>query len=213
MWPSFAYLLGKCFMLGGRRGFSHFLNLGLVTLATFGLVFTPFLSPSQLSQSLHRIFPFARGLFEDKVANFWCTLNLVVKLRNQFSIQTLARLSLLATLLAILPGTLGVLYISREIGKRRSADRLGATAEAEDDNEPNETHILLPHSLFTSAMAFFLFSFQVHEKSILLPLMPITILLGGREAGFGRLDWEWSVLVNNVATFRCVVLLLLIAFV
>ncbi|CRK28273.1 hypothetical protein BN1723_018345, partial [Verticillium longisporum] len=27
---------------------------------------------------VHRIFPFARGLFEDKVANFWCALNVVI---------------------------------------------------------------------------------------------------------------------------------------
>ena len=26
----------------------------------------------QMVQMVHRIFPFARGLFEDKVANFWC---------------------------------------------------------------------------------------------------------------------------------------------
>ena len=64
------------------------------------------------------------------------------------------------------------------------------------------TLILLPHALFVSSMAFFLFSFQVHEKSILLPLMPLTILMGGREAGFGRMDWEWAILLNNVGVFR-----------
>lgn len=31
--------------------------------------------------------------------------------------------------------------------------------------------------------------------------MPLTLLMGGREVGYGRLDWEWGVLVNNVAVF------------
>lgn len=53
-------------------------------------------------------------------------------------------------------------------------------------------------------MAFFIFSFQVHEKSILLPLMPLTILMSARE-DLGAMDtgvWEWGVLFNNTAVFR-----------
>ena len=39
----------------------------------FALCWLPFLtSLDQAKQVLHRLFPFARGLFEDKVANFWC---------------------------------------------------------------------------------------------------------------------------------------------
>ncbi|KFY42005.1 hypothetical protein V494_02664 [Pseudogymnoascus sp. VKM F-4513 (FW-928)] len=51
----------------------------------------------QLAQLVHRVFPFARGLFEDKVANFWCALNIVYKLKY-LPIAQLQRLSLLATL-------------------------------------------------------------------------------------------------------------------
>jgi alpha-1,3-glucosyltransferase len=36
-----------------------------------------------MSVVVHRIFPFARGLFEDKVANVWCVLDLVVKLKRR----------------------------------------------------------------------------------------------------------------------------------
>jgi alpha-1,3-glucosyltransferase len=56
-------------------------------------------------------------------------------------------------------------------------------------------------------MSFFLFSFQVHEKSVLVPLMPLTIMMslrGGKE-GSARTEeeiWEWGVLLNNVAVFR-----------
>ncbi|KAI5478755.1 alpha-1,3-glucosyltransferase, glycosyltransferase family 57 protein [Pseudohyphozyma bogoriensis] len=178
--------------------FSFLVSLSFVTISSFALLFAPFLSPFVLPQVIHRIFPFARGLFEDKVANFWCALNVVVKLRTLASVPTLAKLALLATLLAILPGTLGMLWVSHEAGKREE-DGSAESRRKEDRTTP--TVILLPHALFTAAMAFFLFSFQVHEKSILLPLMPLTVLMGGREAGFGRMDWEWSVLLNNVGVF------------
>jgi alpha-1,3-glucosyltransferase len=53
-------------------------------------------------------------------------------------------------------------------------------------------------------MAFFMFSFQVHEKSILLPLMPLTLLLVGKQPGLAGQDFEWAVLLNNIGSFRCV---------
>lgn len=40
--------------------------------------------------------------------------------------------------------------------------------------QPNARTFL--SSLFNTSMAFFLFSYQAHEKSILLPLLPITLL-------------------------------------
>lgn len=202
-------------------------RLGLTTIAAFLALLLPFLhSPALLLQVAHRVFPFARGLFEDKVANAWCALNVVVKLRDVADTTTLARLALAATLVAVLPGVLGMLWVSYKAGQpdgstaaAASSPVAGSTtttynersAQAEssglndDDNkarEPPPTAVLLPHALFTSAMAFFLFAFQVHEKGILVPLMPLTVLMGAREAGYGRMDWEWAVLLNNVGTFR-----------
>jgi alpha-1,3-glucosyltransferase len=174
------------------------------------MLFLPFLSPfpTALFQSLHRIFPFARGLFEDKVANFWCALNVVIKLRNLASVTTLARMSLLLTGTAVLPSTIGVIWISYRLGRqtRRSSPPSTTTTStsstsSKEASSPAPTCHLLPHLLLTSSLCFFLFSFQVHEKSILLPLMPLTLLMGGREKGYGRLDWEWGVLLNNVAVF------------
>jgi len=50
-------------------------------------------------------------------------------------------------------------------------------------------------------MAFFLFSFQVHEKSILVPLLSVYMLLG--EKGEGRRTvWDGAIGLLNVATFR-----------
>ncbi|GAA6017013.1 hypothetical protein JCM11491_006129 [Sporobolomyces phaffii] len=203
----FAYLFGKCLWLGGREGLNLFLHLGLTVALSFTLVFLPFLSPfpTALFQSLNRIFPFARGLFEDKVANFWCALNVVVKLRTLASVSTLARSSLVLTLLAVLPSTVGVVWISHRLGQQRTQGKgEGSRAPPPLPYSPNRaapTSHLLPHLLVTSSLSFFLFSFQVHEKSILLPLMPLTLLMGARERGYGRLDWEWGVLLNNVAVF------------
>jgi alpha-1,3-glucosyltransferase len=39
---------------------------------------------------LGRLFPLQRGLFEDKVANFWYTLSVLVDLRQSTSVQHLA---------------------------------------------------------------------------------------------------------------------------
>lgn len=159
------------------------------------LLFAPFLYPVEnLAQALHRIFPFARGLFEDKVANFWCSLNVIIKLRSLASISTLARLSAALTLAATLPLIAGFVYVS--ITRSRGA--------ASTENAPTAapTIKLLPHALFSSAMAFFLFSFQVHEKSILLPLMPLTLLLAGGQPNQAGQDFEWAVFLNNVGVFR-----------
>jgi alpha-1,3-glucosyltransferase len=54
----------------------------------------------------------------------------------------------------------------------------------------------------TSSMSFFLFSFQVHEKTILLPLLPLTLLMSGAQPGTAL--HSWGALGNNVAVFRWV---------
>ncbi|KAF1794690.1 Glycosyl transferase, ALG6/ALG8 [Phytophthora cactorum] len=59
-------------------------------IATFALMWFPFCAYSStkenclsmIAQVVHRIFPFGRGLFEDKVANFWCIADFVLKIRR-----------------------------------------------------------------------------------------------------------------------------------
>jgi alpha-1,3-glucosyltransferase len=183
----FAYLLGVC--LFPKPRIFRLLAIAFVTLTSFVAMFTPILlgslyenmqDPSialtlpppplltslpididrnspfypivlQLSQSLHRIFPFARGLFEDKVANLWCALHTIHKLTT-YPNSLLTRLSLVCTIAAILPACTIILLYPRKA--------------------------LLPYSLAACAWGFFLCSFQVHEKSVLLPLLPMTVLLG-----------------------------------
>ncbi|KAH8885065.1 family 57 glycosyltransferase [Thozetella sp. PMI_491] len=122
----------------------------------------------QLVQMVHRIFPFSRGLFEDKVANFWCAANLVIKLK-QYPPELLQKASLAATLAAIIPPNVILFF------------------------RPRKT--LLPLAFATTAWGFFLFSYQVHEKSVLLPLLPMTVLLAGRQ-GLGKDTRAWVGFAN-----------------
>ncbi|KAK3383187.1 ALG6, ALG8 glycosyltransferase family-domain-containing protein [Lasiosphaeria ovina] len=122
----------------------------------------------QLVQMVHRVFPFARGLFEDKVANFWCALNVVVKLRKYPS-NLLQRGALFATFASIVPPNLILFFRPRKL--------------------------LLPLAFATTAWGFFLFSYQVHEKSVLLPLMPMTLLLAGGQ-GLGKNTRAWVGFAN-----------------
>jgi alpha-1,3-glucosyltransferase len=182
----FAYLLGVC--IYPKIAIPRFLGIAIVTAASFALLILPLILGAlydtyrgidarpelqgyaaplpifteysfkinprawyypilqQLAQLIYRVFPFARGLFEDKVANFWCALNVVFKLRN-YPAEVLQRASLLATLAAIAPPCLIIFFKPRKE--------------------------ILPFALATTAWGFFLFSFQVHEKSVLLPLMPM----------------------------------------
>ena len=212
----------------------HFAYLAFTTSLSFALLFLPFLTPTLFTQVVTRVFPFARGLFEDKVANFWCASDVVfIKWRRLRWIGELGlqRIALLVTLFGILPGAgmvFGWGFIGAGSGLKEKEKNLATISEKDNsDKEPQEleparrrgpTLSLLPFALYSCAMSFFMFSVQVHEKSILLPLMPITLLLAAREsesevdsgASSGGLElgmglggvWEWGVLVNNVAVFR-----------
>jgi alpha-1,3-glucosyltransferase len=210
----FCYLLGRC--LFPKVTPTRLVGIGLVTLLSFAVLLLPlvlgtlydsyrgegahpgddgpppplpmfpwiaehldtsssyYLVIEQLVQLVHRVFPFARGLFEDKVANFWCALNVVIKLRN-YPTDLLQKGALAATLLAIIPPNLVLFFRPRKV--------------------------TLPLAFAATAWGFFLFSYQVHEKSVLLPLMPMTLLLAGRQGmnkdvrawvGFANILGVWT---------------------
>ncbi|KAK9807380.1 hypothetical protein WJX73_009447 [Symbiochloris irregularis] len=100
--------------------------------------------------ALSRLAPLKRGLFEDYVANFWCATSMLIKWKRLLSLPVQVRLCTAATLAAAAPSMLHQVL------------------------RPSPRGLLL--CMANSAFAFFLFSFQVHEKSILLPLLPITLL-------------------------------------
>ncbi|KAJ8277909.1 hypothetical protein GJAV_G00081560 [Gymnothorax javanicus] len=151
--PFFCYLLGKCARKGlGHKGLVLLSKIAVTVLATFAVCWLPFLSdPQQSLQVLHRLFPVDRGLYEDKVANTWCSLNVLIKIRAQLSPATQLCLSLASTLLAVLPSCVKLVM--------------------------NPTFWQFKLALVNSSLAFFLFSFQVHEKSILLAACPVCLLM------------------------------------
>lgn len=196
----FAYLLGVCVFPGFPRiRILRLINISLVTIVAFALLFAPLLlgatsaearkefasAPQppllqslpialdkssvayavlfQLTQTIHRIFPFARGLFEDKVANAWCAIHTFYKL-HRFDASLLQRASLGATLGSIIIPC-GIIF-----------------------RHPRAS-LLLP-ALSCVSWGFFLFSFQVHEKSVLLPLLPMTLSLAG-DGGLNKENRAW----------------------
>lgn len=145
----FAHLLGRCFQR--RSPVFGVVKLGIVVLTTFTICWWPFLSSRQSAlQVLSRLAPFERGLFEDYVANFWCGTSMLIKWKQRFSIPVLARMALGATVTAALPSMLQQIWA------------------------PSARGFLL--AMLNGSFAFFFFAFQVHEKSVLLPLLPATLL-------------------------------------
>ncbi|ETW81711.1 glycosyltransferase family 57 protein [Heterobasidion irregulare TC 32-1] len=196
-----SYLIGKCLYLGPKDGLQLFIRLAIVTSISFLILFLPFLPPfapiSTILDPITRIFPFDRGIFEDKVANFWCASNVVIKWKFWASRNTLVRISTLLTAVGFVPAA---------VAPVRAWLRLRGEEPAEGEAKGNKTvpapqviHPVLLHALLSSAMSFFLFSFQVHEKTILLPLMPLSLLLSG--AAQGSTAFKMGALVNNVAVF------------
>ncbi|XP_075529142.1 ALG6 alpha-1,3-glucosyltransferase garnysstan [Dermacentor variabilis] len=151
--PFFCYLLGCCFQ---QRGLGYklrlFLGLALAVGATFGICWAPYLgSPDRALQVVRRLFPLDRGLFEDKVANIWCTLSIVIKLKNLYSPTVLALVSGLVTL-----GTASISAV--DVLLRPMPERFR-------------------FSLINCSLAFFLCSYQVHEKTILFPALAFYLIL------------------------------------
>ena len=150
--PIFFFLLSKCFSHSFTNGIKRFVLLALTVCTTTILVLLPFItSMDQLRQVAARMFPVDRGLYEDKIANFWCISSVIIKWRNIFTTNTLLYTCCLTTLLTALPACLNLF------------------------KRPTLHRFVLSEAIV--ALAFFLFSYQVHEKSILLVSIPVLCLL------------------------------------
>uniref|UniRef100_A0A7N0RCU0 Alpha-1,3-glucosyltransferase n=1 Tax=Kalanchoe fedtschenkoi TaxID=63787 RepID=A0A7N0RCU0_KALFE len=145
----FSYLLGKC--LKHSNPLIEVLKLGFVVIGTFVLLWWPYLqSKEAFFEVLSRLAPFERGIYEDYVANFWCTASVLIKWKKLFSMHFLKLVSLTATVVTCLPSMVHQIRY------------------------PSYQSFL--YGMLNSSFAFYFFSFQVHEKSILLPLLPASLL-------------------------------------
>ncbi|CAK1590003.1 unnamed protein product [Parnassius mnemosyne] len=155
--PFFFYLLRKCFInVPPRRKLYHvvseFNKLAIVVVCSFIIIWCPFLrSWDNVTQVVYRLFPLKRGVFEDKVSNVWCFINVFIKLKSFYSNEKMAKICLITTAFAVLPSCMDLFF---RINKKK--------------------FIL---SLINVSLAFFLFSFQVHEKTILLVAIPVALHL------------------------------------
>lgn len=156
--PAFgAALLGLGAAEGSPIGvLSAYARWGLAAIFTLLAAFAPFLqSFDSIKAVLLRLFPVGRGLFEEKVGNAWCTISIFTKIHRRIPKTTLFQWCLISVTLALLPMILGL------IGK-------GAQKRL------NLTRFLL--GLSYCCLAMFMFSYHVHEKQILIPLLPISFL-------------------------------------
>ncbi|CAD7079745.1 unnamed protein product [Hermetia illucens] len=172
--PFFVYLLRECFS-GKRQSFTgkiaSLIQLGFVVIITFAILWAPWIcSFDSFLAVVRRIFPLARGVFEDKVANFWCVFNVVVKLKEKFTNEVMALICLGTTLLAAFPSCVHLFF------------------------KPSKVNFL--YSLINTSLAFFLFSFQVHEKSILLVALPVLLL-----TTVETLASQWFALISVFSMF------------
>lgn len=134
------------------KGLLNIMFLGLIVCSTFGLIFLPYLSNiNEVSQVIKRLFPFDRGVFEDKVANVWFSLSIFYKFRNLYTTEKLIQISTILTLATSLPGGIHLLWRPTTKGFK--------------------------YALATTSLAFYLLSYQVHEKTILVPALPILLLI------------------------------------
>ena len=105
--------------------------LGSAVVGTCILCWLPYLgSAGDALRVLRRITPVQRGLFEDYVANFWCTTNPLVHWKQQFSQQTLVRLCMGAVPWPVCFAKTPTLWLSRLICRKHGDTDAGVTCFA-----------------------------------------------------------------------------------
>jgi alpha-1,3-glucosyltransferase len=210
----FSYLLGRCAAPSQPRNnvpnhppppvssvlfWKRFVALGLTVMGTFGVLWGPIVwygptgtTPvSRLLHVLRRVLPLERGLFESKVSNVWCVLSLrPVKIRERIPVRLQPVAAFALTTALMLPSCVALFR-----GARRKSS--GDPTSMSERFFVSQHRDLLLRGTACCACAFFLASFQVHEKSLLLALAPASLLAPPLGDWFGIVaTWTlWPLLV------------------
>ncbi|XP_015785902.1 dolichyl pyrophosphate Man9GlcNAc2 alpha-1,3-glucosyltransferase [Tetranychus urticae] len=149
----FFFLLGICFQYPNRtKSMITLATISSAVIMTFIACWFPFIWDSETFLSVvYRLFPISRGLYEDKVANIWCSLEVLIKLKRLVSASNMAKISAITTLICLLPSSFHLFK--------------------------NPTIKNFIYNMAGTSLIFFLLSFQVHEKTILLAALPVTLLI------------------------------------
>ena len=152
------YVLKKLFTLQEKSLKKYLISLiyiifyGSVALLVNGVIYWPWIKSDKLKDVFSRIFPVKRGIFEDKVATFWCVVNIFIKLK-QFGNNNLIKISFILTLL----GCSVPIYAICKANKM--------------------TKKISIQCFFIVSLSFFLFSYHVHEKTIIVPFLAFLLNL------------------------------------
>ncbi|VDO21471.1 unnamed protein product [Brugia timori] len=197
--PVAIYLLSESFSSDNRLSMSQryfcwaeqLLILFITVIVTILFVCFPFLiTRSDLMQILYRIFPFYRGIFEDKVANFWCSINVFYKLKDNFETVFLLRISSDNCILRLVDLMIYETFIFSTIMVLITNIPWSVCLFC----HPTMTNF--KYCLLASSLSFFLFSFQVHEKSILLVALPAILLWNENPVLV-----SWLLIISNTSLY------------
>ena len=119
----------------------------IFTLISNVVIYLPWLKAKNIKDVFTRIFPVQRGIYEDKVATFWCVLNIFYKLNKHFNTNNLIKLALAFTLIGCLIPVFAIMKIR------------------------NLNYKICSQCFFIVSFSFYLFSFHVHEKTIIVPFL------------------------------------------
>jgi len=186
----FVYLLRSfCISPSGRVQIKNLLSLANAVIAVFVVSLGPFIVMGQISQLFSRLFPFTRGLNHAYWApNFWALMTAADRVLLKYAQFTGANLSI---------NEAGVASSSRGL--------IGDTIFAVLPNiKPVHTFLITiavqsiwliqlwrspTYKSFLTALTLsgwtsFLFGWHVHEKAVLLVLIPLSLLAAERQAYF-----------------------------
>ncbi|CEQ39575.1 SPOSA6832_01113 [Sporobolomyces salmonicolor] len=171
--PFLVFLFRRhCFPPAGHFQLDRFVELGLVVVSICALSFGPFVlagGPSQLSQIISRLFPFQRGLNHAYWAgNVWALANLVSHgwPISREALTSSSRGLIGSTTFGVLPD------VTPEVTFALSAAFL-LLYLAKLWFDPSFKRFL--DSVVLSAMTSFLWGWHVHEKAVLLFLVPLSL--------------------------------------